>query len=133
LFKNKTSAICLSLFVVGILINSINLYPLDDVFISNYFHLDTCLLVGVVVFAISLFALINFNKVLIFAKNFIICLLILCIFNGIFNLFNETDFRFINKQPYKEKYSLKDTSFNKNIYLILLDMHTGDTALKYLG
>lgn len=137
--KNKSRSILSSLFIVGILINSVNVFEIKEMFTSRYFIIDNFIVMGAVFLVCSMSLLINSRKVLVFVKYFIISLLLLSISNCIFNLIKQTGFWSLNKNTKQiirgisKNHNIKKSEFNKNVYIIMFDMYAGDSTLKHLG
>lgn len=130
--KNNSGAICLSFFVVNILLASRSFLFFELKLNFSHFLFDGFLYFGLIILFFALILLINTKKLTKFLKFYIIAILVLAVLNCTFqSVKNMIKTHNINQKVQKE--ITQKIDFNKNIYIILLDMYCGDDSLKYFG
>jgi len=130
IFKNQTDSICFSLFLTSVLLFSRNFFISELSITFPFYVFDNYFCIGLLVLFLFTILFLSSAKILTFFKYYIIAILTLCIFNSTFQFFSTT-FNFTNNKKEIKKLD-KKIEFDKNVYIILLDMYAGNKTLEYL-
>lgn len=133
IFKNGYSALSINFFIFSILMMYQKFIPFENFFETECLIGDIYLFIGFIVLACTLILLLNTKKIVIFLKYFTISFLILSILNCCYQTRYEILAQFKEKTYANKIKYVENDELNKNIYIILLDMYSGDKTLKYLG
>lgn len=132
ILKNNSAAVCLSFFVVNALLMSKSFLYFELKINFPHLMLDGFLYFGLIMLFFASILSINTKTLMKFLKYYIAAILILAVFNCLF----QNSKNLINTHNVKSKIQKEITQkidFNKNIYIILLDMYCGDDTLRYFG
>lgn len=123
IFKNKADSICATLLVLCA-INIIKQMQLSSILV----------VLGGIFLIFTILILLNTKAIVHFLKKFIAFLLFFCVANCVFENTRNLIYFFNKSKVLSAKYEIsKDFIQDKNVYIIVFDMYTGDSTLKYLN
>ncbi len=131
LFKNKSISVLFSIFIISIPVLNYNLIQYFEE--SNYLMLGKTATACLIFFILTNFFAYHksINK---FLKKFSIILFAVCFLYNTSIFIKNTYYSYIKKYNFsKNEIFDLDKNFNKNIYIIIMDMYGGCDTLNYIG